>query len=51
MAGEPDEEIPSLFATIYFRSDSRPHGYTADQIEGLNTEANRRLPEPNGVLN
>ena len=45
MADKPDEQIPALFATIHFRSDRRPHGYTADEIEELNIEANRHVPE------
>lgn len=33
-------EIPALFATIHFRSDKRPDGYTDDEIVDLNKLAN-----------
>ncbi len=37
--------IPALFATIHFRSEERPDGYTEDEIELMNIEANRHIPE------
>jgi hypothetical protein len=33
--------IPALFATIHFRSEQRPDGYTDDEIVRLNELANR----------
>lgn len=39
----PDlKDIPSLFATIHWRSPQRPNGYTAEEVE----EINRKLNEP-----
>lgn len=39
--GEADDKpIPSLFATIHFKSDERPDGYTAEDIAELNEKAN-----------
>lgn len=35
--------IPALFATIHFRSERRPNGYTAEDIAKLNEGANRHL--------
>ena len=40
-----DDQIPSLFATIHFRSEQRPDGYTSDDIELLNIQANRHIPD------
>lgn len=40
---EPDP-IPALFATIHFRSDKRPSGYTDDEIAELNEALNNDLP-------
>jgi len=31
-----DEKIPALFATIHFRSDARPDGYTDEDIRRIN---------------
>lgn len=39
-AGPTDMTIPSLFATIHFKSDERPDGYTAEDIAELNQKAN-----------
>lgn len=38
--GEPPE-IPALFATIHFRSDARPDGYTDEDVAALNATANQ----------
>ena len=35
---------PALFATIHFRSDRRPHGYTDDEIAELTELANAKSP-------
>ena len=40
---EPDN-TPALFATIHFRSDERPDGYTDDEIADLNELANANKP-------
>jgi hypothetical protein len=40
-----DDQIPSLFATIHFRSEQRPDGYTNDDIELLNIQANKHIPD------
>ena len=40
-----DEQIPNIFASIHFRSQRRPDGYTNDEIELLNIEANRHIPD------
>jgi hypothetical protein len=45
MAEEPEDDqepaaIPALFATIHFRSDVRPDGYTDEDIAELNKLAN-----------
>jgi hypothetical protein len=45
MSDEPDEKIPALFATIHFRSERRPDGYTDEDIEDLSIEANKHIPE------
>lgn len=47
MADEPEDDqasadIPALFATIHFRSDERPDGYTDEDIAKLNDLANGR---------
>jgi hypothetical protein len=42
--GEPPE-IPALFATIHFRSDDRPDGYTDEDIAALNAIANKPKPK------
>jgi len=34
------ETIPALFATIHFRSDDRPEGYTDKDIAELNEALN-----------
>ena len=39
------EDIPALFATIHFKSDHRPNGYTDDEIVELNRIANLRGPK------
>lgn len=51
MADEPEDDqeppnIPALFATIHFRSDERPDGYTDEDIQALNTLANTPKPKP-----
>lgn len=35
---KPDDRqaLPALFATIHFRSDERPDGYSDDEIAALN---------------
>lgn len=38
--------IPALFATIHFRSDARPDGYTDEDIAALNAIANKPKPKP-----
>lgn len=43
----PEAEIPALFATIHFRSDARPDGYTDEDIAEMNRLANQR-PVSNG---
>lgn len=45
MADEPEDDqepeaIPALFATIHFRSDERPDGYSDEDIAELNELAN-----------
>ncbi len=40
-----EDQIPSLFATIHFRSEQRPDGYTSNDIELLNIEANKHIPD------
>ncbi|WP_286693158.1 MULTISPECIES: hypothetical protein [unclassified Brevundimonas] len=40
------KDIPALFATIHFRSDERPDGYTDEDIQALNTLANQPRPKP-----
>lgn len=37
--------IPALFATIHFRSERRPNGYTDEEIVRLNELANREEDE------
>lgn len=37
--------IPALFATIHFRSERRPNGYTDEDIAKLNEMANRNLTD------
>ena len=39
-------DIPALFATIYFRSDERPDGYTDEDIAELNEAANAEPAPP-----
>ena len=39
------EKLPVLFATIHWRSESRPDGWTSEEVEDLNIEANRHIPE------
>lgn len=34
--------LPALFATIHFRSERRPNGYTDEEITELNELANRK---------
>lgn len=43
--GAADEDIPALFATIHFKSDRRPDGYTDEEIAELNRIANLRAPK------
>lgn len=40
MTDEKNKPIPALFATIHFRSERRPNGYTDEQIAELNEAAN-----------
>ena len=47
MSDRPESErkpkdIPALFATIHFRSDKRPDGYSDEDIAELNDLANGR---------
>lgn len=35
-----EQDVPALFATIHFRSERRPEGYTDDEIAELNRAAN-----------
>ena len=51
MADKPEKDqnppvIPALFATIHFRSDARPDGYTDEDIRALNDIANEPQPKP-----
>lgn len=39
--GVEPAELPALFATIHFRSEDRPNGYTPDEIAKLNELANK----------
>jgi len=39
------KDIPALFATIHFRSDDRPDGYTDEDIAALNVMANQPKPK------
>lgn len=45
MTAEDDNKIPALFATIHFRSDQRPDGYTDAQIAWMNVIANKHIPD------
>ncbi len=36
------KDIPALFATIHFRSEERPNGYSDEDIAELNDLANGR---------
>lgn len=38
-----DDGIPAIFATIHFKSDARPDGYTPEDIEEMNRVANQHL--------
>lgn len=40
----PEDLIPALFATIHHKSDTRPDGYSPEDIEDLNNAANAHLP-------
>jgi hypothetical protein len=40
-----EKKIPALFATIHHRSESRPNGYTADDIFRMNLIANGVDPD------
>ena len=40
MTSRKDEDPPALFATIHFRSERRPAGYTNEEIARLNELAN-----------
>lgn len=40
-----DKAIPSLFATIHWRSDERPDGYTPADVSWMNVIANRHIPD------
>jgi hypothetical protein len=37
-------QLPALFATIHHQSESRPDGYTPEEITDLNNRANAHLP-------
>lgn len=39
-------DVPALFATIHFRSDQRPDGFTDEEIARLNEVANAKDPRP-----
>lgn len=44
----PDEfraDVPSLFATIHFRSEARPNGYTDKELEEINMALNPKRPK------
>jgi hypothetical protein len=41
---EREKHIPSLFATIHWRSEDRPDGYTDADVAWLNVIANKHLP-------
>lgn len=41
---EDEELIPALFATIHHKSDTRPDGYTPEDIEDMNNAANAHMP-------
>jgi hypothetical protein len=45
-----DKPIPNLFATIHWRSDERPDGYTPADVSWMNVIANRHIPELHGQL-
>ncbi len=40
-----DDQVPSIFATIHFRSPSRPNGWTDDELELANIQINKHIPE------
>lgn len=44
MPDRTDDQIPAIFATIHWRSDERPNGYTAEEVSWLNVIANRHIP-------
>ncbi|MDO9077433.1 MAG: hypothetical protein Q7U72_08290 [Brevundimonas sp.] len=50
MPDQDDDKIPALFATIHFRSEQRPSGYTDAEVAWLNVVANRHIPELYGKL-
>ena len=39
-------DIPVLFATIHYRSEERPEGYTDEDIAELNEAANAKPAPP-----
>jgi len=41
---DDDSKIPNLFATIHFKSDQRPDGYTSKDLWEMNNNANAHLP-------
>jgi hypothetical protein len=45
MPDQDDDNIPALFATIHFRSERRPNGYTDAEVAWLNVVANKHIPE------
>lgn len=40
MMSDHDDDVPALFATIHFRSERRPRGYTDEEVVRLNELAN-----------
>ena len=45
MSKDGDKPNPSLFATIHWRSDTRPDGYTPAAVSWMNVIGNRHIPE------
>ena len=41
---DDDSGIPALFATIHFKSDQRPDGFSAKDMWDMNNAANSHLP-------
>ena len=43
-ADDATKALPALFATIHFRSDVRPDGYSDDEITALNEKLRAKNP-------